>query len=234
MNEILPIVLLTLGIIKNSFKKGRFTCNNFLLNIYLYIFITFLLMAFSVKEMAKHNLPLFALSKSGFLNFLVFFIIYIGVLIFLQYISPKYLIGKHLVWMLWILIMSYTLYPLYIINPVLFEMIKMQTFIILCLFTALTFWKPQLISLSWGTTLLTILLGLIIIRFVMLFFPKQKKMNYILSYFSIILFSIFLLYDTKILIKKAKECVQADYINDSLGVVLDGLNIFSNLFHVQD
>ena len=126
MNEIISIVFLSLGIIHNSIKKGRFTCNNFLLNVYLYIFITFLLMSFSIKEMYKRNAPIFTRPK-GFLNLLIFMVIFIGLLVFLMSISPKYLIVKHLVWLMWILMMSYTIYPLYKKNPVLFEMIKMPT-----------------------------------------------------------------------------------------------------------
>ena len=79
-----------------------------------------------------------------------------------------------------------------------------------------------------------LLLGLLIVRFIMFLFPRQHKINYALSYFSLVLFSLFMLYDTKKLIKKAKQCVKADYINDSLGVVLDSLNIFSNLFHLGE
>ena len=42
-----------------------------------------------------------------------------------------------------------------------------------------------------------------------------------------------MLYDTKRLMTKARQCVRADYINDSMGIVLDGLNIFSDLFGIQ-
>ena len=183
--------------------------------------------------MDRRHIPSMFFSKS-FLHFLGLLFLSIGSLIAVMSISPQHLLGKHLVWLAWITIMSYIIYPLYQKNEVLFEMIKMQTFFVLCFFTAFTFWKPHLVSLTWGTTLVSILLGLIFVRFIMLFFPRQRMLQYAISYFSVVFFSIFLLYDTKILIKKAKACVKADYINDSLGVVLDGLNIFTNLFRLRD
>jgi FtsH-binding integral membrane protein len=233
MNEIIPIIFLSLGIFQNSIKKGKFTCNNFLFNVYLYIFITFLLMSFSIKKMYKHKVP--SMINSSGLNFFALLFLSIGALILVMATSPSHLFGKHLAWMAWILIMSYIIYPLYLKNKSLFEIVKLQTFMVLCFFTAVTFWKPHLVKLSWGTTLMSLLLGLIVIRFAM-FFSRTPLvgLNYALSYFGVVLFSIFLLYDTKILIKKAKACVRADYINDSLGVVLDGLNIFSDLFNLQN
>ena len=226
MNEIFPIALLSIGILQNSIKKGRFTCNKFLFNVYLYIFLTFLLVSLSVKKMSTLNIQKF--------SFFGLFFLSLGLLITTMTLPPRYLFIKHLIWFLWILTISYTLFPLYMINHKLFEIVKLQTFIILCFFTALTFWKPHLVSLTWGSTLSVLLLGLIIVRFIMFFFPRQRRINYALSYFSLVLFSIFMLYDTKKLIKKAKQCVKADYINDSLGVVLDSLNIFSNLFHLGE
>ena len=46
------------------------------------------------------------------------------------------------------------------------------------------------------------------------------------SYFVIFLFIGFILYDTKMLQIRAKECVKADYLNESLKLFLDIFNIF--------
>ena len=54
--------------------------------------------------------------------------------------------------------------------------------------------------------------------------------NQILSYGIVLLFVIFLLYDTKRLQINAKQCIEktVDYINESLGIFLDVVNIFVN------
>ena len=47
-----------------------------------------------------------------------------------------------------------------------------------------------------------------------------------MTYFFIVVFMVFILYDTKRLQINAKECVKADYIKESLGLFLDIFNIF--------
>jgi len=116
-------------------------------------------------------------------------------------------------------------------NKNLFNIVKYQVLIVMGLLTFFTFLNPKVISLSWGTSLLTMLIGLIVVRFLSLFNPKFN--HYIISYVSFVLFAFFVMYDTKRLIIRAKHCIKADYINDSLGLVLDVLNIFSDLFRIQ-
>ena len=55
------------------------------------------------------------------------------------------------------------------------------------------------------------------------------------AYILIVLFIFFLLYDTKKIQINAKNCVteKADYINESLGIILDVLNLFQNLVAAQ-
>ena len=55
------------------------------------------------------------------------------------------------------------------------------------------------------------------------------------SYGIIILFIFFIMYDTKKIILGAKICREktADYINQSMGIVIDALNIFQSLVKVS-
>ena len=57
-----------------------------------------------------------------------------------------------------------------------------------------------------------------------------------MSYFFIGLFVLFILYDTKKIQVNAKNCktLKVDYINESLGIVLDALNLFQNIADVQN
>ena len=55
------------------------------------------------------------------------------------------------------------------------------------------------------------------------------RYNRIVAYVTIGLFSLFVLYDTKQIIKNADKCVNPDYINQSLDLFLDSLNIFSGV-----
>ena len=100
------------------------------------------------------------------------------------------------------------------------------------LLTLITFNWPSIVSLSWGKTLFMLLILLILIHVVGFFSPYTSRTHYMISYAAIALFSFLMLYDTKKLMVKAKQCVKADYINDSLGVFLDGMNLFVNMFHL--
>ena len=236
MNEFVLLFIVIVAIYKNSFsgKPLRFTCKNFLLNAYLYIFLSFILVALMVNMYDRYKIPsIFDIYKNKGLVALAVFFISIGLLLAVMSWSSKQLMQKHLLWVLWIALMAYTLYPLFQISSKIYDRAKLITFAIMACLTMFTFMYPGMVSLSWGTSLMVFLFGLIITHLVGLVYPYTSRTHYFLSYFSILLFSFFMLYDTKVLMAKAKKCVQADYINDSLGVFLDGMNIFTSVFSLQ-
>ena len=234
MNEILLSALTSTAILRNAFKGGKFTCNRFLINAYLYIFLSLLLVSISVNLFDKYQVPSLANINSPF-RILILFFLMLGLLILVMSWPAKNLLSKHLIWLMWIGVMGYTLYPLFQIDESLFNLVKYQVLVVMAILTLFTFWKPHLISLSWGTTLFALLIGLIAVQLFSLVVPGlyTSKMHYIISYFSFLLFTFFMIYDTKRLMVKARQCVRADYINDSIGIVLDALNIFSDLFGMQ-
>ena len=234
MEEILS-GFLTLGILKNSFKGGKFTCNRFLTNAYLYIFLSLVLISISINLFNKYNIPSL-MDVDNTLHFMGLLFLSIALMVTVMSWPVNNLFGKHFLWLLWIGVMGYTLYPLLQINPQLFSIVKFQALFVMTILTLFAFWKPHLISLSWGTSLFVLLIGLIVIQLFSLIIPGfyTSKIHYFISYISLILFAFFMLYDTKRLMTKARQCVRADYINDSMGIVLDGLNIFSDLFGIQN
>jgi FtsH-binding integral membrane protein len=235
--ELILTGLVSLGIMQNAFKNGKFTCRKFLLNAYLYIFLSLLLVSISVKIFETHNIPsLIDVKNQGLARFLVLLLITIGLLITVMSWPSKNLFSKHFLWLLWIGVMGYTLYPLFKIDKALFSIVKYQVLFVMTALTILTALNPKLINLKWwGPKLFVMLIGLIVVTAFSLIVPGfyTSKIHYFLSYFSLILFSFYMMYDTKRLLVKARQCVKADYINDSIGSVLDGLNIFTNLFGIQ-
>ena len=63
--------------------------------------------------------------------------------------------------------------------------------------------------------------------------PKNKYGRFI-SYITIIIFIMFILYDTKKVQENAKNCITADYINESLNLYLDTINLFANIYNVNN
>ena len=157
----------------------------------------------------------------------------------LLFIPPEMFFTKHILYIFEIILLGLFLYPLYVKNEGLFKQVGFTTLIILIILSAITYFAPYLVKESWGTYLMFSLLALIVARCVELFMTyrnKERPSNYsrIISYVAVILFSFFIMYDTKKLIVNAQKCVRPDYINESLNLFLDSLNMFSSLYHIQD
>jgi FtsH-binding integral membrane protein len=83
--------------------------------------------------------------------------------------------------------------------------------------------------LQFGPCLIVALIGLIVARLVLIFAGMSSndftKTNTLLSWFSTILFAAFVAYDTQLL--KLRQRKPYDYVNSSLGLFLDIVNLFS-------
>lgn len=86
--------------------------------------------------------------------------------------------------------------------------------------------------LQFGPCLIVALIGLIVARLILIFAGMSSpdstdftKINTLLSWFSTILFAAFVAYDTQLL--KLRQKKPYDYVNSSLGLFLDIVNLFS-------
>jgi FtsH-binding integral membrane protein len=100
--------------------------------------------------------------------------------------------------------------------------------------TAVGFYDNQNI-LGFGVYLFAALIGLIIARIALIIgsvggAPSQSisSINTILSWFATVLFSIYVAYDTQRL-KEESRLSKKDYVNSSLGLFLDFINLFQNV-----
>jgi FtsH-binding integral membrane protein len=226
---VLVLILLLFSIAFNSFKKGQFTCNKYIMNTYLYVILTFNIIALLCLVLEHNNISfLFSLWQ-----FLGLFLIVMGILAFLIYLDPKYIVSKHLLWLLFIFGLGMIFYPMYNSfkdkNIVLSA--ALTTILLTLILSAIAFIKPEWISLSMGPILFFLLLAIIIMEITLLIvyrkdYSKVQNLFRATSYFVIFLFIGFILYDTKMLQIRAKECVKADYLNESLKLFLDIFNIF--------
>src|SRR6185295_3641073 len=87
------------------------------------------------------------------------------------------------------------------------------TFILFIVLTVFVYIKPEWVNLNWGSTLVAALVILILSYLIPRLFGFKEKSGYykILSIFSIFLFIIFVLYDTKLLLQKSKDCIFPNY-----------------------
>jgi FtsH-binding integral membrane protein len=206
-------------------------CPNFLGFTYLHLFASALI----TTVFAKY--PLFELSKDIAWPFLVlFFIAFLGLLIVLMAMSPGPL--KYIVFAVYLAIFGTILSKLddrLEQKGILFEVVATVTAIFLSM-TALGFYDKDNI-LGFGPYLFAALVGLIVARLILLLVvaadgPSQgvAQTNTLLSVVGTGLFSVFVAFDTQVLKREAKACKgNPDYINASLGLYLDIVNLMSNV-----
>ncbi len=106
--------------------------------------------------------------------------------------------------------------------------------------SCIAYLKPEYISLKLGPILLVLLIaGIFVELFSLLLFRNsivkgnRPPLFKVMSYIFIVLFMLFILYDTKRLQINAKNCINADYIKESLGLFLDIFNIFVRLLSLN-
>ena len=229
--SLLILVLVVFTIANNSFKNGKFTCNKYLLNTYLYVILTFNLIAIIVLSL-EHFKVNYYLSIWGLIGL---FLITIGLLFMIHMIKTDNIILKHVVWIGFVALLSVVFYPFFhsFKNKAIVVSTALTTILLTLFLSAIAYWKPDIISFSLGPILFMLLLAGIIfeISFLIIYryeygHGKKRNLFRFMSYLFIAIFMGYILYDTKMLQIRAKECVVADYIKESLNLFLDIFNIF--------
>ena len=234
-------IILMMTAFETRDKTIGFTCNKYILNTYLYVFLAFVITSLVVTT-AEYNKVKFIPSTATFFGL---FLLSLAFLIFTHMVNPQTtgnLILKHLLWIGFILILALLFYPMYSSfrdNRIIVSAI-VTTLILVLILSIFAFKNPELISLTWGPILFTLLVTVIVFEIAtMLLVPKLRfnPRSYLykgISYFVILLFIFYILYDTKMMTIRAKKCNNnADYINESLHLFLDIFNIFVRILSLQ-
>jgi FtsH-binding integral membrane protein len=251
MYNLIAILFILFAIIyKSAYNNGSPTCSRFILNTYLYVFIgivyTLLVGIFTSQKLFENksfNLNMF--SKMNNFSQNIYLFIYLFILFLIFYLTSKiYTIpvdqtfNKHLYFVLYLTIVGVILWPfafLYKIAPVKIItqiMIIFFGIIVVASFIAVKF--PEYVS-KLLFPLMLVLFGLIFYYLFYNYFGLEKYLNYRTSIIiSIILFSIFISYDTHILLQRQHECVEgrADYVKYSLQLYVDFINILTDLLRL--
>ena len=234
---VLIISLISL-ILNKAITKGKFTCKNYILNLYLYLSLAISLLAFTTIILEKVKINSSIYKKLIFASFLVCIIC-----IFSIYLVENIYIS-HFIWLLFIISIGMSFLPIVNILKENNDFVKtlVTVTVLVLLLTALAFYKPEYISLNWGNFLIVALIVGIIIRFIQLLIGEPtSKFNLLLSYAFVLLFSFYLLYDTKLQQIKALKCqdlvnnfkIYPNYPRESLGIFLDIINLFSNIGRIN-
>ena len=105
------------------------------------------------------------------------------------------------------------------------------TTVIICflLLSIISLLNPELISFKAANILWFSLLSLLILRISFYFYRPSNQVLRFASYFGIVLFSVFTLYDTKLMIWRANRCQEKyNYLQNVISLFLDFINLFTN------
>jgi FtsH-binding integral membrane protein len=231
-NNIIALILVVIIILLSAFKNKKPTCERFIFNTYMYTFFMILfLYTIHLKILSNENIQK-CLDKPKLL--VIMFIVNIALLYFVLSTNVSKYISKHLLLVAWLFLFGISTYHITKQNQMLnknnLTQIFTVFFILVIIATLIVTTHPKLITHKWGFPLLLGLISLIIVQIISFFNPQKKKNNFIV-YFSIILFTTFIAYDTQLAINASKNCIEgkADYIQHSIGLFLDFVNLFINL-----
>lgn len=250
--------ILLLFILNNSaFDDNLPTCNNFVVNVYLYL-------ALSVCSIAIFsyliNYILFGKSRQYYtpleLNeifnsigspFYIFSIVMTFVLIMLIAFTNGFdnnNVGyNHVIWLLFLFFISVTIYPK-LKDITTYNYVDNALLITSIIFIVMTYFYYMFSDLflnnmnSIGMGLILSLVVIIIVELINLLFFKRYQYSLsffkITSYLVIILFSVFISYDTAEMALRGKECSSLpNYPKFSIDFFMDILNLFSRILFLR-
>lgn len=216
------VILLTA--LKMSSNGLQWTCEHPMASNYLYILLAFVTIYMFSSQLITPNLPNY---YAGFS--MLFAVILLFVLLFvIMFMPAQYFITKHLVWFLYLFLFAYLISPQIAYSDA--GKLIQNIVITVGLFLALTLFAnifADKINMGWEKYLLIVLVLMILVYIVGMFTGLSQTSIKTLAIIGIVVFSLFILVDTKRL--NSINCDNPDYISNTMGLFLDALNLFSNL-----
>jgi FtsH-binding integral membrane protein len=220
--------IITLLILFNAFKNGKSTCDSYITNTYLYMTLGITIIGYIALVASEYPLN----NKLIILTIISTFL-----LIFALVVTPQNNVPfSHFFWILLLFALGYIL-NISIRNS---SSSHLKEALVL---TAIVFFSMTFISFFFqnsiknhlhqlGSVLFASLLSVIFLELYYIFFVKDfpRKLKKQISYFVILLFSAFLVYDSSSMQVRSKLCLDnsnpANYPKESLNLILDLINLF--------
>lgn len=229
---IVVFVLIMYAITVYAFKDGFPTCENYVMNTYLYLALSVCYIYFNINQFKTYNHHVF-----------IPFLISIAAIIYINLSNHKTQSGiaiNHIVWFIFLTALSFMIIPITSMSSN--SMIYMAlyfTFSIFIIMSALVYMYPSFFQKTMNFMFPGLLVALIMIILIELYliFIKQKyptNIHRYISYAVVILFSLFISYDTQLMFEEAEICRKyANYPESSIKFILDVVNIFVRTLALQ-
>jgi len=213
--------------ITTNLAKGQFTwnCENPILGSYLYLLLGFVSMYFFSSVIAKNQYD------SNMVPYIASIIMVFVLTFFVITMPPQNMSSKHLLWFAYLFCLSMILSPSRLKSNTVIKTLIISVGIFLTLSVFANLFKDY-VPMSWERQLIYVLIGLIVISILSAVFYSNSKMVFTyISIISLIVFGLFTLIDTRKL--EMIDCTNPDYINNTLNLLLDSVNIFVNVYSLN-
>lgn len=254
---VIAFIIILYLISQFSFKDGMPTCDNYVFNVYLYLAMSITLLglfAYVINELVSSNqkekhelMPMnYIHQKLGWYSIIgiVLSFVFIIMMAFTPSFSKEGHVYNHIVWILFVASISVMIYP-YFKSMELASIIDdalLSTALVFILMSIIVFMKPEFFAGTYNYVMPGLIIGLlsvIIVSIFNIFVTKDtesyKKTSVYISYFVVILFSLFVSYDTSKMFDMAKKCVKyPNYPKNSVDFFLDLLNLFTSFVNIYN
>jgi len=230
------VLISTTSIVQGtSFENEKPTCDNYVLNTYLYLLIAIsmiitmalllvLLFSNKINRLLANETFMFRFIMKYFYTIMAVILFSVMLILYLQYllykVSPLEMKKKVALWMSILFILSIhmaLLIYIYDKNNMLWIMLlsMMITLTLFGLLSLIVYLRPDWIKTKiWGIAIFIAIVGLLIAYILPLLYclmfvcdmNKVNKMYYYLAIIGIIIFSFYILYKTKVVIENAEKC----------------------------
>ena len=241
------LYVLIAGIIGINTTQKKLTTDGYVMNVYLYIILAILVASLAVVALDQYHI--LSISNYTGMKSLAMVVVIFVVLIALMMIDKKNALLRNILWLVFIIGMGIITLPIYQLSNqknIVWKAVLTVIIIVIGL-TVYASYQPLNYFDSWGTYLMVGLGALIVFQLLDYFFSDKTSMfshQKIYAIIAIVIFSGFVLYDTKRIYQNAPRTVMdcqgqtntlkcADYPGESLGLFLDILNLYTNVSSLQ-
>lgn len=251
MSEFVHVLVILTAIIANIIaikryaydKKHEPTCDNYILNTYLYVLLQFLLISI-ILVLSFENTEFESLIRNIFtswVGYIVFIAVYIALFFTLKSLDPKRnQLALYTTWMGIVAMFAILMhFPVKIAHMLGF--LNDAIVLTLCLTSAMSYvgikYGDDLVKFNWDLYLTWALIALIVAYMVLPMMGGGTNATHItLSVMSLIIFSLLLLSYNKQLVQRSKTCYNdnnPNYPLESTNISIKIINVFSDIINIK-
>jgi FtsH-binding integral membrane protein len=243
MIEVLIVIPLLVAVIIYlvSFKDGKQVCDNYILSSYLYAlfyitltaylsFIIFLQYPHLFAFFSKQNISIYGYIAISIVIALLYLGLYVTVLI----LPKRYVITKHLLSLIVILLGSLIISTVFItFAPDALGIALIMTVVLFVIMTIIAWKFQKYISSKIPLLVFIVFIILVVIEFILLMFFPNSIITTIVICIVLIMLCYILLVKTKKMIENSKSCDIPDYVSEGLRLLLSFQNIFLQILQLR-